>query len=202
MGRFLACGVVTKIELIERTDVDYKILENKDKVIEQLNKYIDTSNYDVVEYPNALGLELKLDVFNQNINSLFDELDTLVDCKKNWFYNHKEETISLELNRYDDDYDYESDWQKERNYGNFYIKTEKHEYGDDQTYPPGNYWILYDEYELRKNLKVYIHVLPLWYDFYKVSIESEFYLLHILNTLKTKYFQTILSKSLIIYISG
>ncbi|MBQ8472888.1 MAG: hypothetical protein IJ501_05240 [Bacilli bacterium] len=202
MGRFLTCGVVTKIELIEKNDVEYKILENKDKVIEQLNKYIDTSNYDVVEYPNALGFELKLDVFNQNINSLFDELDTLVDCKKFWLYNHKEETISLELNRYDDDYDYESDWQKEHNYGKFYVKTEKHEYGDDQTYPPGNYWILYDEYELRKNLKVYIHVLPLWYDFYKVSIESEFYLLHILNTLKTKYFQTILSKSLIIYISG
>ena len=88
--------------------------------IEIMNPDTNTSfceTYDVVEYPNALGFELKLDVFNQNINSLFDELDTLVDCKKFCLYNHKEETISLELNRYDDDYDYEYDWQKEHNYG-------------------------------------------------------------------------------------
>lgn len=202
MGRSLSCGVVTKIELIEERDTNYKISEHEDDVICQLNKYINISDYDIIEYKNALGFELQIDVFNQNINSLFDELDTIIDCKEKWLYNHREETISLELNQYDDDYPYESDYSKERDYGNYYIKTSNSKYGDEETYPPGNYWILHGNFSMLDNLKVYIHVIPLWFDSNKISTESEYHLLHIINTLKTKYFKTPLSKNLIIYIDG
>ena len=40
MGRCLSCGVVTKIELIEKCDTNYKISEHEDDVIFQLNKYL------------------------------------------------------------------------------------------------------------------------------------------------------------------
>ena len=202
MGRFLSCGVVTKIELIEKKGAEYKISKNKDEIINQLNKYIDTNNYDLVEYDDALNLELKLDVFNQNINSLFDELDTIVDCKAEWLYNLDEEKIFAKLCRYDDNYNYKSEYDKNHNYGKFYIKTEKNQINDYKTYPFGNYWIFHGNREMRRNFNIYIHTISLWSDFYKIDIEDEFYLLHILNILKTKYFKTPLSKSLIIYIEG
>lgn len=202
MGRYISCGVVTKIEIIEKNNENYKILENKHDVTEQLNKYINVSDYDIIEYDNALGFELKIDIFNQNINSLFDELDTIIDCKKRWLYDHREETITLELDQYNDDYPYKSDLEKERYYGNYYVKTKNDEYGDEETYPPSNCWILHNNFTMLNNLKVYIHVIPLWFDLNKISIESEYHLLHIINTLKTGFFKTPLSKNLIIYISG
>ena len=202
MGRYLSCSVVTKIEITEKNGAKSKIIENKDEVLKQLNRYIDTNNYELVEYLDALDLELKLDVFNKNINSLFDELDTIVHCKEEWLYNLQEEKISVKLNRYDDNYNYESNYERERNIGRFYITTEKDQIDDYQTYPFANYWIFHGNREMQRNLTVRIHIISLWSYFSKYVGEDEYNLLHIINILKNSYFKTPLSGSIIICIEG
>jgi len=202
MGRYLSCSVVTKFEINEKQGAEYKILENKNEVMKQLNKYIDTNNYDVVEYLDAIDLELKLDVFNENINSLFDELDTIVPVKSDWLYNFREENINLKLGRYDEDYNYESEYDKGNKYGNFYVISEKHQIDDFQTYPFGNNWVFHGNKKMNRNLNVRIHAITLWLDLNKFDSEDEYNLLHIVNMLKKSYFKTPLSGSMIICIEG
>ena len=203
MGRFLACGVLTRIKIIKGgSNPDYKISKEKENIIKQLNKYVDISNYEIEEYENGFELDLKKEIFNENIYALFEELDTVIDCTKKYLYDTRESELCLELKKYDDNYKYESDYEKEHNYGDFQVKTKDDQYRLDQVYYPSVDWLLYGNRTMIRNLIVRIDIVNLWRDEDKILTEDDYSLLHIMNTIKTKYFNTPLSKNLIIYISG
>lgn len=84
MGRYLALGVATTIQLSKKKNYwvkNYNLLENKQEIMDELNDLVDVSKYDCKELENKIILTMKPECFNDNIHDLIKELYPMIDCK-------------------------------------------------------------------------------------------------------------------------
>ena len=197
MGRNLSGGILTRISIRKatgwRSDNNFDLKKEFDKVLDDISKFIDISKYDISEYNGVYNLSLNVDFINENIYDLLVEMNQVND----------------RISFVDLDYDVSSisdEYVKnhpitccveEDNYVLKYDGCENNEY---QLYFPF-YWIMSNE-KLFYNVDVYGSVIPIWFDIGKFSHEDETFILMMMNTMKTKYFKSELSKCLIFEVIG
>lgn len=217
MGRYLANGVVVNLQIVKRENGrDLDISKQKDKIILQLSKFLNMENYSLEEYDNGYEFTLKKDFFDNHIHELIREINPITDCRECLFYssngknykdikvdeNFNKKNYPIELCLYDDSYNYQSDWQKDKMMGNFYMKIENEEVNLTEPFFPSNVWLIADNRELFDNFKVYISFAMLWSTIDKVSFEDDSTLLFILNHFARKTLTSPLSKNLLFFIEG
>jgi hypothetical protein len=208
MGRYLSNGIPTKIRVILES---YNEVEKNDltEIKKNLSKYIDLSMYELVEYANGYVFELKKEVFNKHIYELIKELEPLTSCRSyfthNLFDEHDINVLSdefnkdnykIELCKYGDNPEYEEENRISENayyiLNNDYIR----EWGSF----PYQYWALNGEIE--KKYYVDMIFMMLWSDCNKFSGEDPTPMLEVLNSMKSSYYKSPLSKSLVYFIAG
>lgn len=207
MGRYLANGIPTKIcVFLRKNQVTLKDDLNEIKI--DLSKYVDLSMYETIVYDDAFEFKLKKEIFNKNIHELIKEIDPITPCDSylfcNLFYNQKIDVLSdefnkikIELNKYGDDLEFEN-----QNYiteDEYYIKS-KDSYIKEANSFPYQFWVL--DNDVRKRYYVNMDFIMLWLDYDKYDGEDETQMLRILNNMKTSYYKSVLSKSLVYFIRG
>lgn len=207
MGRYLANGIPTKICVFLRKN--QVMMKNDLKEIqEDLSKYVDLSMYEATEYADAFVFELKKEVFNQNIHELIKEIDSLTPCDSylfcNLFYNQNInvlnddfDKINIELCKYGDNLKFEDENRLKEN--DYYIKSEDSYITEVNSFPY-QFWVLDKEVKTRYYVNMYF--MMLWSDCDKYCGEDETQMLSILNNMKSSYYKSTLSKSLIYFIQG
>ena len=175
MGRFLVNGLLTTISIRKRksnwyTDNNFSIKEQYENIIEEMNKIIDTSKYDVVESDNRYDFHLKLDFINENIYDLLEEMEYITPTKYIFedLYNVKPTEVDYESKDYKDKYPLICSINENGNYAFVSDNNEKAEFTIF-----GNFnWIFNSKY-LANNIDVYGAVIIIWQDFYKYDGEYE-----------------------------
>ena len=218
MGRRLGNGIVNKVLIKKNNNSNFDFLSNKDKLLETIGKYICLKHYDVEEGSDYIYLELKKEVFNNNIHSLIKEINNLTNTKTdflNGYYYEIEKDLdvmdksfnkddySFKLKEYDDSFNYHNEFERESKYGESYIELNGEEFkGTSKLYYFDNYWMFFKENDINREFKINIDFIGLWSQISKFFSENESEVLHILNTIKTSYYKTELSKDLIFFVFG
>jgi len=197
MGRVLASGLLSSIFIRKRSSM-YSVIDLKKEfknVLKEMDKIIDTSKYDIIEKENAFIMYLKPDFVNENIHDLLKEMDVLTPI--HLYYdgedlevdvNDKDFKKKVKLNCKVHDYDYSIIYEDEE------IITE------NRIFYPLDFF-LYSS-SLIQDIEIKGAILTLWSDFNKYDGEDETMMLEIINTMKTTYYHTELSKVLIYEIIG
>ena len=204
MGRYFANGVATTIIIRNKKSsifekIDLKL--NKKRILNQINKYLSIKDYRISFDKDIILLRIKKDIFNKNIHSLLKEIDSLTDCNdylSHYLFNKKINVNSCDFNPDN----YKIILQKSKEDGSYYINAHNIITEDMCGAYTCNSWIFWDDYKLRNTLRADIGAILLWFDSEKYIGEDESKILSILNTLKTRYYKTPLSKDMIFYISG
>lgn len=203
MGRYLALGLVTKIQIERGKDnwglysEDIKISKEKDKILKDMNNIIDTSKYKIKykKEEDSIYLELKdIDFFNENIHNLIKELYPLIDCR----YRIDPEKGNVS---------YDKTFTKEKYPFNLIEKDNKFYEELTKSYEEYAYWqvpetFLFKNEKYKNGLKCDICYIPIWIDWNKVGCESEHYILKLLNTMSRKYIESSLIRIMLFYIYG
>ena len=74
MGRYLSCAVATSMVVEKKNDKPIE-KEELNKLKQSVGKIFDLDLYNVKEEENLISLEIKKDVFNENIHDLCRELN-------------------------------------------------------------------------------------------------------------------------------
>lgn len=201
MGRNMSAGLLTEINIRKNrawyANENFDLKKEKNKIFEQLSKFVDITKYYVFEDEKGYCLKIKLDFINENIYDLVEEMnemnsrinfinmifDDRIECLDDNF--KKEHPIKCYIDRDRKEFIIESD--------------ENCSYSDRLYYP--FHWIISDE-QLFKEISVNGSILPIWFDIGKFNGEDETFMLMAMNTMKTKYFKSELSKCLIFEIIG
>ena len=61
MGRYLSCGIATKITILKRYN------EENDIIMERIGKNIDLNIYERIDYDDGIVLQMKKDILEKNI---------------------------------------------------------------------------------------------------------------------------------------
>lgn len=190
-------GILTRISICKsnswRSNKDFDLKKEINGIIDDIGNFVDISKYDVLECDDGYELNLNVEFINDNIYDLlvemnkindrinFVSLDYDVSSINNEFIKEHPITCFVERDIYHLDYD-------------GYKKN------DFQIYRP-LYWILSNR-EYFHNVEVYGSIIPIWYDVDKFFHEDESFILIMMNTMKTKYFKSDLSKCLIFEVLG
>lgn len=199
MGRYVAVGVVSRIDIFRKNN--FNLEKNKEKILTDLGKYLDLSKYDMESYKNCLSFYLKKEHFNNNIHDLIKEMAPIIKSDA-LLYNCGEDieietadfnkqNVPIIIKRY----------EKGNKEGEFYCECKEDSENEEIAYEFPEYWIFNDE-DLSDELEVKFAYICLWRDWDKFGSEDETNLLKILNTLRYPYFKNELSKNILFYISG
>ena len=94
MGQCLACGIATKITILK------KYSEDNDKVMERIGRTIDLNIYNRINYDDAIVLEIKRDIFEENV------IDFIIEQSEDFYGTYKkdatEQLATLKGLNYDD----------------------------------------------------------------------------------------------------
>ncbi len=199
MGRFLANGVMTRFEIAKKdtsySDEKFNLEKEMNNILKEINKTIDTSLYEITSKSKGHWIfSLKPEIFNKNIHDLIRELCPLTCPNVNSFiyiYREiKEKKIDIQSKKFEENYPINCKVDSE---GNYYVKVNEEEQAENFT---TLYWILNDR-RLFYNVKIGSTVILLWSDEDKYIGEDETWMLKIINNMKTKYYNSLLSKALI-----
>ena len=70
MGAYMQAGIISNIHVKGKNK--FNVIENKDNIINELNKTIDLSNYSIVDCKdNSFDIKLDINYFNNNSNLYF-----------------------------------------------------------------------------------------------------------------------------------
>ena len=200
MGRYISSGILTEISIKKRkdswyTDSNFDIKKQIDEILNDINKIIDTSKYDIIEKSDEFILKLDTDFINKNIYDLLVEMNNI---------NHRINFINAIIEDKVDCID--SEFKKKHpitctfNGDNYIIKCGDMVRYDEIPFSPF-YWLLSNK-KLFYNVEIYGSMIPIWIDYQKISSDDETFLLMVLNKMKTKYFKSELSKCVIFEVIG
>lgn len=185
MGRYIALGIPTKIEITKSYDnwgniANIDLIKDKDNIIKDLNTLLDTSKFEIEYSEDSIVLSFNNDDYNNNIHDLYRELYPMITC----------------------DYVKESDivLSEEFNQENYPFKMEDR--FKEKAYFQSPSYYLFSEDNYKRNLDVNIRYVQVWYDCNKFSSEDETMMLRLLNVMSRKYYKSELSKNMLFYISG
>ena len=94
MGQYLACGIATKITILKKYSKD------NDNILERIEKKIDLNLYNQIDYDDSIVLEIKRDIFEENV------INFIIEQAEDFFETDKDYTIrqldTLKGLKYDD----------------------------------------------------------------------------------------------------
>ncbi len=197
MGRYLSCAVATSMVLEKKNDKPFE-KEELNKLKQSVGKIFNLDLYNVKEEENLISLEIKKDMFNENIHDLCRELN------KSFFL--------LNFTLYDDEY-----WSEDKPNEEWPISLIKTEDGKKYMLELGenannNYesedlsWfgfspLLRREIPNWRDYSFYIEGIKLFFDIDKVDFEDQTEILCLLNWFKKDYFKNKLSGSIVFHIT-
>ena len=196
MGKYLANGIVTHIQIINKHSFSSELL------LEKLKHFININNYEVLVFNDEILLILKEEIFDENIHELIKEVDDITSCNNLLLYNIYGKNINND--------DIKSQRFNKKNYPItiesrnevFYVKGKK----EEQEWfcePYNNYWLLWKlDDSVLSDIEIYIGLIPLWQDANKYCGEDANKMLYIINTFKNNYYKSKLAKSFIFFILG
>lgn len=226
MARFLSNGILTSISIqSKKRGIEYDIVGNKDKILEELNKFIDTSKYKVhVREDNRLFLEVKEDFCNEHLHELMKEISPVTDCNsfiienlfrdeypelydynifserpKMNYENFNSKTYEMKMITHGETCDCEKD-SDECPKGTMSIKSKTGEIFEEPTWGSSEGWLFKENKELSENVMVFTCFILFWLDPNHIEIEDESNTLYLLNKFSRNEFQNPLAKTLIFYI--
>lgn len=202
MGRYLATGIMTRFSIIGRKrmfyDKDFKLEKEIDNILNDINKIIDPSLYKLTNKDDeCYEFSLKPDIFDNNIHELIREISPLTYPNVDFFADFYNEKENLNNNDFIKNYPFAC---KVNSKGEYCIEINGEEIKEDYPFYP-LYWIINDE-RLFYNVEIRAATILLWIDQDKYDGEDETEMLRIINNMKTKYYNSVLSKALIYYITG
>ena len=197
MGRYLSCAVATSMVVEKKNDKPFE-KEELNKLKQSVGKIFNLDLYNVKEEENLISLEIKKDMFNENIHDLCRELN------KSFFL--------LNFTLYDDEY-----WSEDKPNEEWPISLIKTEDGKKYMLELGenannNYesedlsWfgfspLLRREIPNWRDYSFYIEGIKLFFDIDKVDFEDQTEILCLLNWFKKDYFKNKLSGSIVFHIT-
>lgn len=197
MGRYLSCAVATSMVLEKKNDKPFE-KEELNKLKQSVGKIFNLDLYNVKEEENLISLEIKKDMFNENIHDLCRELN------KSFFL--------LNFTLYGDEY-----WSEDKPNEEWPISLIKTEDGKKYMLELGenannNYesedlsWfgfspLLRREIPNWRDYSFYIEGIKLFFDIDKVDFEDQTEILCLLNWFKKDYFKNKLSGSIVFHIT-
>lgn len=194
MGRYLASGLATQI-LIKTDDNNFNIKNSKEVIFNELEKYIDLSNYNIVESDDSFELTLEIDVANENIYSLINEIEPIITIECGPLNRSYKEIISQNRENYPIEF-------KKDNENDYHLITNLDDIKESRPFYINNFWLLPWGQGIIGKVFVAMRVIILWMDFNKYCGEDETYLLKVMNEMKRSRFKTKLSGSLVFFITS
>ena len=81
MGRFLAASIPTQLFIKRRGESfnNLDLIKDKEKILNQINKYIDLSFYDINKEENQIYLKLKEVKANKYLKEFFKEIESILE---------------------------------------------------------------------------------------------------------------------------
>jgi len=212
MGRNLACGIATKIQLYKKGGFENE--SKKSGLLEELKKSIDLDFYDIEEYEDGYVLNLKKEAFDNNIHDLIKEISPYIsgdhllwsyfdkklkekglDYTKFDFSNFNKKDYPLELVRYPEDYE-------DKCYaGLTVLKSDEAQYEDSWAFESFTR-ILLRGYEDYRNVRTGVKLVDVWMNIDKELSEDPTMNLYYLNLFSRAFFKSRFSKCLVFYILG
>ena len=197
MGRYLSCAVATSMVLEKKNDKPFE-KEELNKLKQSVGKIFNLDLYNVKEEENLIGLEIKKDVFNENIHDLCRELNksffllnfTLYDDEY-WSENKPNEEWPISLIKTEDGKKYMLELGENAN--NNYESEDLSWFG----FSP----LLRREIPNWRDYSFYIEGIKLFFDIDKVDFEDQTEILCLLNWFKKDYFKNKLSGSIVFHIT-
>lgn len=203
MGRYVAFGVASTINVLTKKENKYDIYKNKDKILGSLNNFLDLSKYNCKEYENGFVYKIKPKYFQDNIHELLKEIHPLMNCE-DLFYDTKYQDIDISSDKFNKEdvpliiKQYKKSESGHREEG-FYNDWDDMEEDLPMEWP--EFW-LFKEEELHENVRIQMLYICLWRDYDKIFSEDETKLICIMNTLLQGHFKSVLAKNCLFYISG
>ncbi len=203
MGRYFANGLLTTLIIKKNKsgfiDRNFDLKKELDNILKDISSVIDVSLYEIIEEnEEKCILSLKTSVVNDNIHELLQELFPLTRPNTYGFCDLKRTSDKEMIMNYS--------IKAERRLDKFSKKDEIYtiivgsaENTEDFHYFP-LYWLISDK-RIYNNTTIYGATILLWIDCNKYCGEDEYNMLRVINELKTKYYQSKLSKALIYYIT-
>ena len=192
MGRYLGVGLASKIYITKRRENSYSIEDNYDNILKKISETLDLDIYDVEYKDDVIQLTIKKDFVNDNLKELILELDKAVPVVDDLIYivygdeyrNKTIDDVDISFCKYDDKYSYEYERQKEDLIESFYFKINNKDYRFYDVPFQTSDFLFFKEYQMNHNLIVYLEVNSLWEEQFKFLSETDYYILHALNSLK------------------
>lgn len=212
MGRYIANGILTTVSIRRRNDplcANKDLLEMKDEILSSLSEMLDLNMYDIEANSKYIILELKKEIFNDNIHDLLKKLDKITHCNAllNNVYDDDERKINL-----NDDFSKEKQVIELRTMEKddcFVEEGETYLYCNNEIHELDYAFLPYYQYSLSRKPKVnyYIDMQPgfvlLYYEYDKYDCEDDYTIPYLLNHFSRDYIKdNPLYKSLLFYISG
>lgn len=201
MGRFLALGVATRIQIEKSEDAwrfDIKSINIlKNKILKDMENIIDISKYEITyeKEEDCLCLELKdKDFFNKNIHKLMKELYPLINCRR--LISPRGEDVLFDETFTKEKYPFNLIKKDAEFYEE--LTGMKEEWAPWQV--PESFLFKNEKYQ--EGLHCDIWYIPIWIDVDKIGCESEHYILKLLNIMSRKYIESSLIKIILFYIFG
>ena len=198
MGRYLSCAVATSMVVEKKNDKPIEKEELK-KLKQSVGKIFDLDLYNVKEEENLISLEIKKDVFNENIHDLCRELN------KSFFLL----TFLLYDNEYLDEDKPDEEWPisiTEIPNRNKYMLELGENANSNDVKSKDLSWHGFSPLLRREipNWRAYsfdIKGIMLFLDINKVDFEDQTEIVCLLNWFKKDYFKTKLSGSIVFHIT-
>ena len=198
MGRYLSCAVATSMVVEKRNDKPFE-KEELNKLKQSVGKIFDLDLYNVKEEENLISIEIKKNVFNENIHDLCRELN------KSFFLL----TFLLYDNEYLDEDKPDEEWPisiKEIPNRNKYMLELGENANSNDVKSKDLSWHGFSPLFRREipNWRAYsfdIKGIMLFLDINKVDFEDQTEIVCLLNWFKKDYFKTKLSGSIVFHIT-
>lgn len=198
MGRYLSCSIATSMVVEERNDKPFE-KEELNKLKQSVGKIFDLDLYNVKEEENLISLEIKKDVFNENIHDLCRELN------KSFFLLH----FMIYDNEYLNTDRHDEKWpisliQTEN--GNKYMLVLGENANSNDIKSEDLSWygfspLLRREFSNWRDYNFDIQGIMLFLDINKVDFEDQTEIVCLLNWFKKNYFKNKLSGSIVFHIT-
>lgn len=201
MGRYLAASIPTQLFIKKKSErfANLDLVKDKEKILNQINKYIDLSFYDIEGNEEQIHLKLIEEKTNKYLKELLEEINPILDLDYYLQYClfDREDNAKLQY----DNIVIKKDIKP--NDIDYYMTAGKHkcEIEEDWACTDGAPWLfdLEDEFKL---IGVRMFSIHIWLDFPKYFGENENKMLLLLNKFSKNYFKSELSKVMIFNIFG
>ena len=198
MGRYLSCSIATSMVVEKRNDKPFE-KEELNKLKQSIGRIFDLDLYNIKEEENLISLEIKKNVFNENIHDLCRELN------KSFFLLH----FMIYDNEYLNKDRHDEKWpisliQTEN--GNKYMLVLGENANSNDIKSEDLSWygfspLLRREFSNWRDYNFDIQGIMLFLDINKVDFEDQTEIVCLLNWFKKGYFKNKLSGSIVFHIT-